>query len=269
MPSSSQKTLTVLDLYTAATPVWTVESIATRLACSTATAYRYVGDLCSAGLLTRVTGGSYVLGPRIVELDLLMREVDPIAAAGRPLIENLVAETGCDVLLSNVYGDHLVNVVHARGAENLPISFVRGRPHPRFRGAMAKAILAFMPRSQLVRIYKLHAAEIHAAGLGEDWLGFWRALQAIRQRGYSQSMGELDAGVVGLAAPVFNGPDVLGSVGLALTERRTKLLNVERLASMVVGCAARLSRGIEGISHPKTAVIRPQRSGSGSKRRSA
>jgi DNA-binding IclR family transcriptional regulator len=263
MPSSSQKTLTVLDLYTADAPVWTVDSIATRLACSMATAYRYVGDLCAAGLLTRVTGGSYVLGPRIVELDLLMREVDPIATAGRPLIDSLVAETGCDVLLSNVYGDHLVNVMHVRGTENLPISFVRGRPHPRFRGAMAKATLGFMHRSQLARIYKLCAPEIRVAGLGEDWIGFWRSLQVIRKRGYAESLGELDAGVVGLAAPVFNGPDVLGCVGLALSERRVKLLNVERLAGMVVECASRLSQGIEGIAHPKTAVMTPHRTGRG------
>jgi DNA-binding IclR family transcriptional regulator len=267
MPSSSHKTLSVLDLYTPATPVWTVEAIAARFGCSIATAYRYVGDLAAAGLLTRVTGGSYVLGPRIVELDLLMREVDPIAAAGRPLIDTLVADTGCDVLLSNIYGDHLVNVMHVRGTEQLPISFVRGRPHPRFRGAMAKAILAFMARSRLARIHKLHATEIRAAGLGEDWIDFWRTLQVIRKRGYAESLGELDPGVVGLAAPVFNGPDVLGSVGLALSERRVRLLNVERLAAMVVECAARVSRSIEGIAHPKTAVMRPRRSSSRSGRR--
>ena len=260
MPSSSYKMLSVLDLYSAEMPVWTVEAISAQLHCSVATAYRYVGDLCAAGLLTRVTGGSYVLGARIVRLDLLMREVDPIAAIGRPLIGALVAQTGCDVLLSNVYGDHLVNVLHERGSEMLPISFVRGRPHPMFRGAMAKAILAFMKRSRILRIYKSHTEEVAAAGLGGSWILFWRALQVIRKRGFADSLGELDQGVVGLAAPVFNGPDLLGSIGLALSEERLKLMNPLHLASLVVDCAAQLSRGIESIAHPKTAVIKPQSS---------
>ena len=182
MASSSSKTLSVLDLYTAKAPVWTVEAVAGQMRCSVATAYRYVGELCTAGLLTRVTGGSYVLGPRIVQLDLLMREVDPIVALGRPLIREMVAETGCDALLSNVYGDQLVNVVHEQGSEDLALSFVRGRLHPHFRGAMAKAVLAFLPRSRIVRIHSQHAAEIRAAGLGENWIEFWRNDQSSHHR---------------------------------------------------------------------------------------
>ena len=112
-----------------------------------------------------------------------------------------------------------------------------------------------------MRIFKSHEDEIRSAALGQDWLEFWRNLQVIRKRGYAQSLGELDAGVVGLASPVFNGPDVLGSVGLALSERRLHLLNLDRLAGMVIECASRLSHGIEGIAHPKTPVIRPQTKG--------
>ena len=75
--------LSVLDAFSEDAPIWTVDNIAAALGYTRATAYRYVGGLCDAGLLTRVAQGAYALGPRIIELDRQIQRCDPTADARR------------------------------------------------------------------------------------------------------------------------------------------------------------------------------------------
>jgi DNA-binding IclR family transcriptional regulator len=255
MNSSRAKMLSVIDLFTETAPVWTADAICERLRVSTSTGYRYIRELTAAGLLTRITGGAYVLGARIVQLEVLMRSIDPISRLGRAIILPMVKQTGCDALLSNIYGEQVINVLHEHGAEELNLTFLRGRPLPLFKGATSKAILAFLPRSRVARLYDARAAEIAAAGMGKSWKEFWGNLQTIRRRGYSESHGELDPDIVGFGAPVFNGEEVLGSVVLASSTARTAVLNQTTLVDLLKTAAREISSAIEGISHPQTAVM--------------
>lgn len=257
MSSSRSKMLSILDLFEKASPVWAADAMCERLRCSTSTGYRYIGELCAAGLLTRISGG-YVLGPRIVQLELLMREIDPISRIGRPLIQELIKQTGCDVLLANIYGDQIVNVLHERGVEHLPLSYDRGRPHPLFRGAMSKSILAFVPRSRVQRVYNGHSGLAAASGMGETWREFSQTLQKIRKQGYAESDGELDPGVIGIGAPVFNGDEVMGSVSIGCSRVRLALLNKDRLIVLLLSTARELGRHVAGIplaEAPKAAAV--------------
>ena len=248
MASSRSRMLSILDLFDRPSPVWTADAVCARLGCSPASGYRYIRELCEAGLLTRISGGSYVLGPRVIQLELLMREIDPISQVGKPFIRELVAQTGCDVLLANMYGGHIVNVLHERGAEQLPLSYERGRPHPLFRGAMSKAILGFLPRTRALRLYNAHAGEVAESGMGTTWREFWQALQRTRKKGYSESYGELDADVIGFGAPLFNGDEVMGSVSLGCSRARLALLNKDMLVELLLAAARRISQAVEGIS---------------------
>jgi DNA-binding IclR family transcriptional regulator len=207
--------------------------------------------------LTRISGGSYVLGPRIVQLELLMREIDPVSRTGEPLIQELVRQTGCDVLLANMYGDHIVNVLHERGVEHLPISYDRGRPHPLFRGAMSKGILAFLPRARALRLYNAHAQLAAESGMGRNWRDFWQALQQIRKKGYSESYGELDPGVIGVGAPVFNGDEIMGSVSIGCSRARLALLNKDMLVELLLATARRIGNEVERISQAETRESAP------------
>ncbi|PGD66974.1 IclR family transcriptional regulator, partial [Bacillus pseudomycoides] len=85
------------------------DTIAEHMGLSRATVYRYVKDLCDAGLLSRVDAGSYGLGPRIIELDWMMRQYDPILVAGRELMHELSEETGLAVFASVFYDGHIIN----------------------------------------------------------------------------------------------------------------------------------------------------------------
>lgn len=247
--------LAVLDLFTADEPVWTAEDVIARLGYSRPTGYRYVRELVAAGLLLRLTGGVYHLGPRIIELDRQIRETDPVLKAGQPIMKALAEQTGCHVLLASIYGEQVLNIHHEPGLEKLNLTFARGVPMPLVRGATSKAILAYLPRARLKRVYDKHAKALARAKLGRTWEEFRRELAAIRRQGYSYTGGELDPPNVGIAAPVFAADgDVLGSVSFVTLDRRWALLDQAQLVAILVEGARRISTAIAAVSSP-----RPQR----------
>lgn len=259
--------LSILDLYTVRKPLWTADELTEQLGYSRPTGYRYVRELCAAGLLMRIPGGVYLLGPRVLELDFVIRQSDPVLHAGRPIMKELLERTGCDVTLANIYGDQILNVHHEPGPQPLRLSYDRGRPHPLFRGATARAILAFLPRARLRRLHETHARDVAAAGLGRSWDEFRAALQPVRKLGYSVSRGELDAHLTGIAAPLIGSPrgsprggarsgsrDVLGSLTLVTATRRFAALDHAAVVAMLLDAARRMSEAIAEISHPRAAV---------------
>lgn len=229
--------LAVLDLFTEESPTLTAEAIATRLRYTRPTGYRYVRELVSAGLLVRSTRG-YALGPRIIELDWLVRTHDPVLTASENAVRDLSTQTGCGVTQMGLYGERIVTIRHEPGPEPLEIGFDRGRPMPLFRGAPAKAILAFLPRARLERLYARH--------FQRGFPKFSREMQAIRKAGHAVSFGELDPGKVGIGAPVFRRDrSVAGSVCLVLTGARYETANRSLLVEKLLESAERISAALE------------------------
>ncbi len=245
MTTSLSKMLMVLDLFDENQVSWTADAICERLQVSPSSGYRYIRELTAAGLLARFAKGTYVLGPRIIELEYVMRTSDPVAKTGLPILRRLAQSTGCDVLFSNFYGLHIINVLHVPGVEPLGITYTRGRQHPLFRGAVAKSILPYLGRSQLVKIYDANVSEVAESGLGSNWLQFWRALQAIKKQGFCESHGELDPGLHGLGVPVLLSNSVVGSVTLVYTTHRAKLLNVGGLLEQMRAAVSELAAAIQ------------------------
>jgi DNA-binding IclR family transcriptional regulator len=245
MASSLSKMLTILDLYDEEHPARTAEEICAERNFSVSSGYRYIRELCAAGLLTRAVGGTYMLGIRIVELEYVMRVADPIGRIGSPLLKRLAVSTGCDALLSSYHGMHVVNLLHERGTETLNVTYVRGRTHPLFRGAVAKAILPFLARSQLVKMYEAYRSDVAAAGMGQTWLEFWQNLQAIKKNGFSESHGELDPDLLGVGVPVFVNGTVVGSITAVFSRQRSRMLNREGLMDHLRLASRKLTSALE------------------------
>ena len=216
--------LALLDAFTAEQYAWDVESLSQRFGYTASSTYRYVRALSQAGLLIRLPRGLYVIGARVIELETLIRQTDPMTAAGRPLLRELAQETGCHVLLASVYGNHLINIAHEPGIEALELTYLRGRELPWFRGAPGKAALAFMGRARLRTLYEVEFRQRLDASTAE---GLHRALRAIKKVGYCVRHGQLDPHVLGIGAPVFIASErqVLGSLSLVCSAHRAQYLN--------------------------------------------
>jgi DNA-binding IclR family transcriptional regulator len=243
--SSQDKMLALLDAFSADAPVWSADELAARFELPPSTCYRYLKSLHEAGLLARVGSGSYVVGPRVLALDRIARVSDPVYSVGSPLVAALSRRTRFSALLSVLYSDSVMCVQQVATDDAPPGLFGRGQQRPLVAGATANIILAHLPPHQLRSVFNKQRDRIAAAGLGGDWETLRAALAAIRQQGYSFSLGEYRAGIAGLAAPLFNkAGEVLGSIALATSTKSPRLNEFKQLAPAVVDAAAAISKGI-------------------------
>jgi len=112
---SGARILAILDLFTEARPDWTPEDIMTALGYSRPTLYRYLKTLKDAGYLATLPGGAFALGPKVTELDFLMRRADPMIRHGMAELEYLAARFPGTAFLSRWYGARLLCVRMRRG----------------------------------------------------------------------------------------------------------------------------------------------------------
>ncbi len=252
MKSSLARMLGVLDLFSEGEPVWTVDAAALQLGLTRATAYRYVGELCDAGLLMRVAQGAYSLGPRIIELDRQIRHRDPLLAIGARVMRDLLApDRGQVILLCDLFRDKVLCTHQMSNGTSLALSYTRGRPMPLFRGATAKAILAYLPQRRLMQLYVQNQREVAQAGLGGTYDEFIASLKAIRRQGYAVSHAEVDPAVAGIAVPLFGGGrSVIGSLSIVFPAERYPRRQETQLAAELQGASAALSAELAHLAEP-------------------
>lgn len=253
--SSLGRMLSTLDLFTESEPTRTIDEMIADTGFKRATLYRYVRELGKAGLLVRITGSLYTLGPRFIEIDRQIRMSDPLLKAGHALVSELCERSGKPVILCSLLRDSVVCIDLQRSLD-LPseLGHERGRPMPLFISANAKAILASLPSPRLRRLFQNRKTEIRAAGLGRTWDVFKAKLRAIRRSGYAESHGELIAGLVGIAVPVFNGAgDVLGSLALVIPESEVDERSRAEYVAMLSDAGDRLNRALAGLAASREA----------------
>jgi DNA-binding IclR family transcriptional regulator len=202
---SGDRLLSVLWLFSAERPVLEVEEIARTLHISLSTAYRYVGQLCESGFLSPMGSLGYALGPAIIELDRQIRLADPLVQSATPVLRRLLLDVdpAATILLCRLYRDQVMCVAQSLGKNaHLGLSYERGRPMPMLRGAPSKAILAHLPSRAAERLWEAQSPELRQSQ--GDWKVFRAGLAKIRKAGVAVSHSEIDPGVVGIAACVFD-----------------------------------------------------------------
>ncbi|MBF8721783.1 IclR family transcriptional regulator [Pseudomonas guariconensis] len=212
--SSLERMLKVLDAFTETYPLWSVDELGVELGYTRSTIYRYVRELADAGLLFQVEVGRYALGSRIITWDRQLRASDPLVRAACQL-EDSFPQWGEKAvwLVCRLFNDQVVCVHQKQGGLSNAVSYSRGTPRPLFRGATSKAILANLGTRQYSQLFLENPEEVSLSNLGTSWEEFRRSLQRLRRQGYVFSSGEVDEGVYGLAAPIFDGEGkVVGSI---------------------------------------------------------
>ena len=76
--NSLERILALLDVFKEDHLEWTPDELMAELGYSRPTLYRYLKILKETGLVTSMPSGGFALGPRVVELDFLMRKSDTL-----------------------------------------------------------------------------------------------------------------------------------------------------------------------------------------------
>jgi DNA-binding IclR family transcriptional regulator len=198
------------------------------------TAHRLAVALEFHRLLTRDLGGRFVLGPRSGELAAAAGE-DRLLAAAAPALAALRDATGESAQLYRRQGDLRICVAVAERISGLRDSVPIGSALTMQAGSAAQVLLAWEDSERIHR--GLTNARFTAAQLA-----------AVRRRGWAQSMGEREAGVASVSAPV-RGPNgkVIAAVSISGPIERLGRQPGRLHAAVVAATAARLSEHIANI----------------------
>lgn len=202
--NSLERVLAVLEVFSEQRLEWTPEELMKELGYSRPTLYRYIKTLREAGLLMPTRNAGFTLGPKVVEMDYLMRKSDALVASGLPYLKELTAEHACTALLVRWYGNKILCVASESSAKNPMSSYPRGRPMPLGRGAIARSIIAFLPRQRLMPLIERNLSDLRSVGLGATSEEVYKSLKKVRKAGFSVAYGEVTPGAVGVAAPIFD-----------------------------------------------------------------
>ncbi|TGD88593.1 IclR family transcriptional regulator [Mycolicibacterium sp. CH28] len=182
--------LTVLSLLAKNTDGLTAADLAQELATARAVVYRLLRTLELHRLVGRIDN-RYVLGMGIAELASRLRPQLQVTAL--PILRRLTEATNSTALLSIADGDQALILLTVEPAEStLHLAIRQGARHPLTQGADGLAILAGRPPTPA------DTAPVRLA----------------RQRGYAVSIGALQAGAAGIAAPITTSDWATASVGI-------------------------------------------------------
>lgn len=252
MSSTSDRVLSILSLFSMERSEWTVEQAAHAIGQPVSTTYRHFAVLAKAGLIDSFRGGRYVLGPAIIELDRLIRKTDPLLNAAQPAMKFLsgAIDRAAVILLCRFYRDQVMCIDQAvAGSPTFAPSYQRGRLMPLSQGAASKIILATLSDRAKKALQAQNAKEFAAAGLGANWAELRANLAAIRDAGYSITHGEVDAGVIGISAPILVAEGApIGSISYVISVEKANQESFEQLARMLKSAAAQITATLAAYS---------------------
>jgi len=248
--STADRALDILLLFSDDRLVLGGQEVADRLGVSRSTAYRYLQSLVSSGFIEETKPSGFRLGSTVFELARLARKGLGLSEVSRPIMRELVEEVGETVLLTRLSGSHVVCLEREEAGHPVRLSYERGHVLPVNAGAAALVLLAWTPRKELADIVRTSGLPPLTEATVTDERALHQRLEAIRRDGFAVTRGELDAEVMGLAAPIRDADGtVVAAISIAALAYRVPEERVAEVATAVQAAAGRISarlRVIEG-----------------------
>jgi DNA-binding IclR family transcriptional regulator len=243
--NSLERILAVLEVFSEDRLEWTPEELMEELGYSRPTLYRYLKTLKEAGLLSSMPNAGFTLGPKVVEMDYLLRKSDPLILSGEKHLKDLTGRYPCTALVVRWYGNRILCVDSRCSTINPVTSYPRGRPMPLGRGAIARSIIAFLPRRHIIPRIEQTFDDLRSVGLGNSVEEIHDSLRRVRKTGYAVAYGEVTPGVVGIAAPVFDaGQSPIASLCVTIAGSIVKANQIEEIGNQVRDSASELSAAL-------------------------
>jgi DNA-binding IclR family transcriptional regulator len=213
------------------------------------TVHRLLGQLREEGLvrfdeLTR----TYGIGTTLHRIASRIVVSNPLVSLAEPYLEELVHEFDESALLGlYLEAESAVSfAVRIDGSKDLQYRIKMNTPLSLVTGASGKSILAYLDAATRATVIAREMQEAERVGQRLDSRTLEAELESVRINGVCHSEGERLKGARGIAAPVFDGSGIIGSI--SLTSQLTSLSSedIPRAAQAVRDRADALSRTLGG-----------------------
>jgi DNA-binding IclR family transcriptional regulator len=192
-----------------------------------ATAHRLAVALEVHRLLARDSEGRFVLGARLGEFAAALP--DPLITAAQPVLAWVRDECGESAQLYQRDGNDRVCVAAAERASGLRTTVPVGSRLPLTAGSGAQVLCAWSDPASLQDVFA--SSEFTARSLAE-----------VRRRGWAHSVGQREAGVASVSAPVRSTDgDLLAAISISGPIERFGRTPGQRFAPVLVSGARRIT----------------------------
>jgi DNA-binding IclR family transcriptional regulator len=191
-------------------PDRSVGDLAAELGVHHSNASRLAATLALRGFLERTPDGErYRLGPELRRLGMLSLVERDLVGAARAPMRDLVDDLGETVVLSQLDGAETVDIAQVTGAYVIGARQWLGRRSPLHATSDGKVFLAFADPPPAPP----HRLDAYTDRTVTDTETLKDQVRRARERGWADADSELEDGLCGVAAPVF---DILGVCVAAL-----------------------------------------------------
>jgi DNA-binding IclR family transcriptional regulator len=161
------------------------------------TTHRLVKALEEHGLLMASGGRGYRLGPRLLGLAAAAMRDLPLRDLAHPALERLARDTAESAQLYVRDGDRRVCIDAVESTKELRTIVAVGAALPLTKGSAGKVLLAWADDRDRERL-------LRATLDPKDLPALERQIASARRRGWASSVGEREAGVASVSAPVLD-----------------------------------------------------------------
>lgn len=241
---SVSKTLAILATFTEQSPRQRTSDIAAKLNLSVSTVSRHLNTLLDWGILERENEtGYYRPGLRILELAGLALHENELYRYAMPELQQLSYKYDIHGHMGVPQGTMIIQLISSSCKSTMDLHIPMGHSTPMYCSALGRAILAYMPPTQVQTILKQSQLRKYASDTKVDIAEINQELSMVRQEGYCLLVNELVENKASLAAPIFNHNRIpLAAISVSTSAR--SLTNRERrqeLAKAVINAASRIS----------------------------
>ena len=201
------------------------------------TTHRLVKAMEEHGLLSSAGGRGYRLGSRLLGLAATAMRDLPLRDLAHPALERLARATAESAQLYVRDGDRRVCIDAVESTSELRTIVTVGASLPLTKGSAGKVLLTWADERDRDGVLSALPPAERAA--------LERQIAVTRRRGWAASVGEREAGVASVSAPVFDGGDtLLAAVSVSGPANRIGTAGGTRYAPAVLAAAAEVREAL-------------------------
>jgi DNA-binding IclR family transcriptional regulator len=224
------RALALLEAFELGESTLALAELSRRVKMHKTTVLRLARTLAGSHYMVQAEDGQWRLGPAAGWLGARYQAGFDVNNVVEPALHDLVKLTGESASFYVREGDIRSCVARVEGPKSVRHNVRIGERLPLNKGAPGRVILAFSGAS------------------GEPY-------ETIRERGYHISLGEREAEVASVSAPVFGlNWRLLGSMGVSGPSSRLSKAKLEKYARVVIRAANQLSYALAGSRSPSTPI---------------
>jgi IclR family acetate operon transcriptional repressor len=247
-PQSVERIFAVIDHLAADRGGDTLAGIARQVQAPKTSMVGLLVGMLDGGYVARGSDGVYTLGPRLLALAMRVAAKADLALIARPVLADLVAETGETALLGTLAPDASLAMYIDKVESANPVRYTvsLGERRELYSSAMGKLLLAHMPREAQARYLREERYRAFTPNTITSARRLREELDGILEDGIARTDSERVLGASALAAPVIDATGgLLVGMGLAGPSERMRH-NRRKFEAALRAAAARLSALVAG-----------------------